>query len=215
MPEFGTSPLYRALCTTVAANEDLLKLASRGRPGQYPTFLFFGAVHYLLLQGADHDLASFYPSVAGDQSRPVDAAGPALVRFCADYCDELAALIEHRLVQTSHVQRALALRLGLHVISRQVSEPVHLVEVGASAGLNLRFDRYGYCVGGRRFVTSRRRSNSMPTGPDPRRCLTSTSCPSAPASLASTSTRSTSRTRMRGIGWRRWCGRRTVTNVIC
>jgi hypothetical protein len=150
-PEFGTSPLYRALCTTVAANGDLLKLASRGRPGQYPTFLFFGAVHYLLLQGAEHELASFYPSVVGENVRPIDGAGPALVRFCADYGDDLAALIEHRLVQTSHVQRALALRLGLHVIGRQVNEPVHLVEVGASAGLNLRFDRYGYCVGGHRF----------------------------------------------------------------
>jgi hypothetical protein len=43
--EFTSSPLYRALSRTVAAEDRLLDLASRGRPGQYPTFLFFGAVH--------------------------------------------------------------------------------------------------------------------------------------------------------------------------
>ena len=62
--EFTTSPLYRALSRTVAATDQLLGLAARGRPGQYPTFLFFGAVHLLLLRGADHPLARHYPSVA-------------------------------------------------------------------------------------------------------------------------------------------------------
>lgn len=32
-----------------------------------------------------------------------------------------------------------------------MTRPVHLLEVGASAGLNLRFDRYGYHVGDRHF----------------------------------------------------------------
>ena len=51
--EFASSPLYRALSRTVAAEDGLLDLASRGRHGQYPTFLFFGAVHYLLLSGVE------------------------------------------------------------------------------------------------------------------------------------------------------------------
>src|SRR6185436_16298632 len=49
------------------------------------------------------------------------------------------------------VKRALALRLGLVAIGRRVGEPILLIEVGASAGLLLRFDRYGYMLGGRRF----------------------------------------------------------------
>jgi hypothetical protein len=150
-PEFTSSPLYRSLARTVAGNAALLRLAARGRPGQYPTFLFFGAVHALLLAGADHELARFYPSIAGADALPPDEAGPALVAFCAAFEQDLAALIESRLVQTNVVKRALALRLGLAAIGRRVAAPVHLIEVGASAGLLLRFERYGYTLGGRRF----------------------------------------------------------------
>jgi hypothetical protein len=150
-PEFASSPLYRSLARTVAGNPALLRLAARGRPGQYPTFLFFGAVHALLLAGADHELARFYPSIVGADARPPEGAGPALVDFCAAFEPQLAALIETRLVQTNVVKRSLALRLGLAAIGRRVRAPIHLIEVGASAGVLLRFDRYGYTLGGRRF----------------------------------------------------------------
>jgi hypothetical protein len=149
--EFTTSPLYRSLSRTVAAHNQLLDLAAQGRPGQYPTFLFFGAVHWLLLHGADHPLASFYPSVAGAGALPPAGSGPALVSFCQPYEAELTETISTRLVQTNQVQRALGLRLGLATIARDVPGPVHLIEVGASAGLILRFDRYGYQVDGRRY----------------------------------------------------------------
>ena len=147
---FNSSPLYRSLCGTVTGSDALLELASRGHPGQQPAILFFGAVHRLLLRGADHELAEFYPSIV-ERPRPADRAGAALVSFCAENYSAVAALIEGRLVQTSQVQRSLALRLGLCAIACQVAAPVHLVEVGASAGLNLRFDRYGYQLAGHQF----------------------------------------------------------------
>lgn len=149
--EFASSPLYRSLARVVAENEALLRLAARGRRGQQPTFLFFGAVHALLLGGAEHELAQFYRSIVGEAARLPDKAGPALVAFCAENADPLAAIIETRLVQTNVVKRALALRYGLAAIGRQVAAPVHLIEIGASAGLLLRFNRYGYTVGGRSF----------------------------------------------------------------
>ncbi|MGH3406023.1 MAG: DUF2332 domain-containing protein [Streptosporangiaceae bacterium] len=149
--EFAASPLYCALSPVVAGHDRLLDLAARGRPGQYPAFLFFGAVHQLLLAGADHPLAEFYPSVAGQDARPPTQAGPALVSFCAAYETELTEIISTRLVQTNQVQRALGLRLGLSLIAPDLAGPVDVIEVGASAGLTLRFDRYGYRVGGRRF----------------------------------------------------------------
>jgi len=149
--EFTTSPLYRCLSRTVAATDQLLGLACLGRPGQYPTFLFFGAVHLLLLGGAAHPLARFYPSIAGEQALPPGDAGPALVSFCREHEAELAKTISARLVQTSQVQRAAGLRLGLSVIAGEVPGPVHVIEVGASAGLNLRFGRYGYQLNGRQF----------------------------------------------------------------
>ena len=156
--EFTTSPLYRALSRTVAAHDQLLDLAARGRPGQYPTFLFFGAVHLLLLRGAGHPLggaghplARFYPSIAGRRALPPGEAGPALVSFGKMFETELGEIISSRLVQTNHVQRAIGLRMGLAMIAAAVTGPVHVIEVGASAGLNLRFDRYGYRLEGRRY----------------------------------------------------------------
>ncbi len=149
--EFTTSPLYRSLSRTVAGSDRLLDLACLGRPGQYPTFLFFGAVQYLLLAGADHRLARYYPSIAGEQALPARDAGPALLDFCREFEAALAAIVSTRLVQTNQVQRSLGLRLGLSVIAAEVTAPVHVIEVGTSAGLNLRFDRYGYLVGGRQF----------------------------------------------------------------
>lgn len=149
--EFGSSPLYRALAQTVARDERLLRLAARGQPGQHPSLLLFGAVHALLLAGRDHDLARFFPSIVGAEARSPDEAGPFLVDFCAAHEAELGHLVETRLVQTNLVRRALLLRLGLSVIKRSTAGPVHLIEVGASAGALLRVDRYGYELGGRRF----------------------------------------------------------------
>jgi len=149
--EFTTSPLYRCLSRTVAATGQLLDLACQGRPGQYPTFLFFGALHLLLLAGTEHPLARFYPSLAGERALPPEGAGPALVSFGRDHAAELAETIRTRLVQTNQVQRAIGLRLGLSVIADEVPGPVHVIEVGTSAGLNLRFGRYGYRLNGRRF----------------------------------------------------------------
>ncbi|MGH6656370.1 MAG: DUF2332 domain-containing protein [Actinocrinis sp.] len=156
--EFSSSPLYTSLSATVAREPALLRLAARGRPGQYPTFLFFAAVHALLLGGAQHELGRFYPTIVGaahaqdaTSDRGRAAAGTALVSFAAEHEDGLARLIETRLVQTNSVKRSLALRVALALLAREIDAPVHLVEVGASAGVHLRFDRFGYQLAGRRF----------------------------------------------------------------
>jgi hypothetical protein len=148
---FPTSPLYQSLSQVVAGTDWLLELAAQAPLGQVPTYLFFGAVQQLLLRGVEHPLGQYFPSVAGRAARPSGDAGPALLSFCRQYRRELAGVISTRLVQTNSVQRSLALRVGLSLIGCRVREPVHVVEVGASAGLNLRFDRYGYRVSGRQF----------------------------------------------------------------
>lgn len=152
--EFTSSPLYRALARVVADDPPLLGLAARAPRGQQPTYLLFGAIHALLLGGADHELAGFYPSIVGAAAaRPPADAGPALVSFGRAYAAEIADLVETRLVQTNNVKRSMALRLGLACVASRLApgEPVHLVEVGASAGIHLRCDRFGYRLGGRGF----------------------------------------------------------------
>lgn len=151
--EFWSSPLYRMLSAVVAGDPFLVGLAAHARPGQGPTFAFFAAVHSVLLAGADHPLAEYYPSVRGAPARPADGGtGPALIDFGHTNAEELRHLLRTRLVQTNHVQRAIGLRLGLWAVARRTgTDPVHLLEVGCSAGLVLRQDAYGYRIGGRVF----------------------------------------------------------------
>ena len=128
--EFATSLLYTELCQAVAADERLLSLASHARAGQQPTFLLMGAVHYL----------------AGDEMAGFDRA--SFTAFCLELEDEVRHLLETRLVQTNAVPRSLVLRIAMTRVAAELAAPVHLIEVGASAGVHLRFDRYGYVVGG-------------------------------------------------------------------
>jgi len=149
--EFWSSPLYRALCPVVAEDRQILELVTVRQPGPQPTFLFFGAVHFLLLSGVDHELREFFPSIVDGEPRDPAAAGPVLQAFCQQYADEIGQLLRTRLVQTNVVKRSAALRLGLWAIRQETDAPVHLIEIGASAGIHLRFDRYGYTLNGMAF----------------------------------------------------------------
>lgn len=142
--EFAGSPLYQRIGPAVAGDRALLELAALGRAGQQPTNLLFASVHYLLLGGAEHELAEWYPSRVGDRARPAGSVAPVFADFCRRYRDELAELIRHRLVQTNVLKRSAALRLGLAEVGRRVDGPVTLLEIGCSAGIHLCFDRWTY-----------------------------------------------------------------------
>jgi hypothetical protein len=144
-------PLYHELGPVVAKDPELLTIAAQGRPGQMPVTLFFSAVHYLLLAGNPHELRDFYPSVVGSAARPPTGAGPVFVDFVRRHRAEVEAVMRVRLVQRHVVLRAAMLRLGMSWIGRETDGPIHLVEVGASAGALLRFDRYRYEIGGHVF----------------------------------------------------------------
>ena len=145
------SPLYQALGSVVAGDRDMLELVTHRRPGQVPVTAFFASVHFLLLSGCQHELTEFYPSVVGVAARPPAQAGPALRDFFGQHSGEVDHLVSTRLVQKQVVKRSALLRLGMWAIGREVSAPVHLVEVGASAGIHLRLDRYRYDLGGSSF----------------------------------------------------------------
>jgi hypothetical protein len=157
---FDDSPLYRILVRTAAARPDVLKLVASTRPGQQPSFLLFGAVHYLLLSGVRHPLRSYYASVVGRESaRPAhEDAAEMFVDFCSTHAVEIRELTSRRLVQTNSVRRSLALWLAMSRIASLTAGPVHLIEIGASAGLNLLFNRYAYQVGDRVFGDTQSRA---------------------------------------------------------
>ena len=152
---FGTSPLYQTLCPAAAEDRDLLELLTYRRPGQQASFLLFGAVHYLLLDGAEHPLRARYPSITHDSTQDPAAATAtatgAFIDFCREFRAPLEELIRTRLVQSHVIRRAIALRYALWAIGQRCEGPVHLVEVGASAGLLMNVDKYRYVIGDRQF----------------------------------------------------------------
>jgi hypothetical protein len=101
-----------------------------------------GAVHRLVLRGDAPELAAHYPSTGG---RPADA-WPAFASVLRDHAEELRRLVDHP-VQTNEPGRCAALLGGFLEVARTTGLPLRLLEVGASAGLNLRFDHYRYEIG--------------------------------------------------------------------
>lgn len=147
--EFAGCPLYQQLCLTVAADAQLLQIAAERRAGQNPRTCLLAAVQYLLFEDPADELARWYVSIEGARARPPKTAGPAFTAFCLRRRDALVELLHEKLVQTNVVKRAAALRLGLAHVARHTDGPVTLLEIGASAGVLLAFDRYRYRLAGR------------------------------------------------------------------
>jgi hypothetical protein len=130
----GYSPLYERLALGIAGDNDLLELLARARPGQRRPVLLLAAVNYLggirhlRASGTTNEFAPFR-------------------EFCLDRRDDVLSIVETRATQTNEPGRSAVLL----PLFRRVPEPLALIEVGASAGLNLLFDRYGYDYDGVRL----------------------------------------------------------------
>lgn len=105
---------------------------------------FLAAVHALVLTGAAPDLARWYPSAGGTdaEAEGVDPV-PDFLAAVDEHRDAIASSM-HLGVQTNEVGRAASLFGGFHAVARRWGLPLRQLEVGASAGLLLGWDRYGY-----------------------------------------------------------------------
>ncbi len=136
------APLYSRLSAGVARSPVLPGLfADAPEPARVPVNLF-AAVHFLLLADPGQPLARFYPNLAAapDETDPV----PAFLDFCAANAAELRRLLATRLPQTNEVGRAALLLAGL---GRLGGRRLGLLDIGASAGLNLLLDRMAFADG--------------------------------------------------------------------
>lgn len=102
---------------------------------------FMAAMHRLVLLRRAPQLAVFYPSVGGT-GHP-DAAWPAF-RDAAEQQRDLLRELVALPCQTNEVGRSAALAAGFLAAANHSRRPLRLLELGASAGLNLRWDHYRY-----------------------------------------------------------------------
>ncbi len=145
----GTA-VYEHICRGVAGDAALLELTALAPSAQRRPNLLLAAVHFLLLGGADGPLADHYRTVAEWRGtpprRPPDDrdAFADFAAFCRDHRDELADLLATRATQTNEVGRCAVLLPAFVTVATEADRPLALVDLGASAGLNLLFDRYAY-----------------------------------------------------------------------
>jgi hypothetical protein len=146
------SPFYQAISHRIA--EDMAAGGASWRALEpYATapersFLplrLLGAIHRLVLEGRLKRLARYYPSTGGNGD--AEAAWPDFAAALTEFTDHLRNDLP-RTVQTNEVTRCCALLPGFLEIARSTGLPLRLLELGSSAGLNLRWDRYRYQTAG-------------------------------------------------------------------
>lgn len=143
----GSSPLYELLSLHVADDSELLALAEHCAPGQPAPNLFLGAAHLVLLDNPDHPVSAYYASMV---ESPKDRAGafPHFRSLCLEHRGRIVETVSTRMVQTNEVGRCAVLLPAFAIAAeRSPAGEVAFVEVGASAGLNLLWDRFHYEYG--------------------------------------------------------------------
>ncbi len=143
----GSSPLYGALLARLADDADaggptaaVLEGHDDDSRGSALGLRLMAALHRAVLERRAPRLALHYPSVGGDGD--ADLAWPAVRDLLAEQPEQVRADLD-RPCQTNEPGRAAALLLGLlHVARTRGRQRLRLLEIGASAGLNLRVDAY-------------------------------------------------------------------------
>lgn len=103
-----------------------------------------GGLHALVIAGRSRGLAAVYPPHDAEVSDEV--LWRATESALRDHSDHLLAWLRSA-PQTNEVRRSAVLLPGFLTIARLTGLPITLSEIGASAGLNLRWDRYRYRLG--------------------------------------------------------------------
>jgi len=142
------SPMYGDILARVAADVEaggIFATILAGRENDSGRLALplrlLGGLHRLVLDGRERALRPWYPSTGG---RWDDAAAwPHIAQAAAQHAGQLRAALDQP-PQTNEVGRSAALIGGLLILADEFGLPISLFEIGCSAGLNLRADRFCY-----------------------------------------------------------------------
>lgn len=107
-----------------------------------------GGLHALALAQRPAALAAHYPPAVRDFEAA--ALGPLLRQALADEAAHLRDFLG-RAPQTNEVLRSAVLLAGYAAVAQATGRPLALREIGASAGLNLLWNHFGYRLGTQRW----------------------------------------------------------------
>jgi hypothetical protein len=97
--------------------------------------LLLAAIHRMVLDGRLPEAARFYPSMGGTPD--VEALWPL-------FLEAVPQAVLPECVQTNEVNRACGLLPGFVETAHRTGLPLRLLEIGASGGLNLRWDHFRF-----------------------------------------------------------------------
>lgn len=143
------SPFTAKLCRALAKVLDTNTRAGQavlGWPGDARadalSLRLCGALHALVLTGADDRLTQVYPPNQTSE----DEIAAVLPEAIARSDDRIVAGLAGA-PQTNEIARSAMLLPGFLTVARETGWPLDLCEIGASAGLNLLFDSFHYRYG--------------------------------------------------------------------
>lgn len=142
-----SSPLFATLAKRCAEDRDILELCAAARRGQPIAVFMLLVAQYLLFRSPQEKLARYFPSMT-QTPLPADEAFPVFREFCLERRSHLMRLLATRTLNANLVERASTILPALQHVYAMTGEPLTLVEICCSAGLNLLFDDYAYDYGG-------------------------------------------------------------------
>jgi hypothetical protein len=142
--EVASSPLYQAVCAILADLPIVEDLFVDAAPTQRRPNLLLAAMHASLLRDRDHELALWHQTLQGTRSPEDPRLAEAVADLLVTRRIELAETIANGATQTNEVGRSAVILPALAAGTADTGRAVGLVEIGASAGLNLRLDHYRY-----------------------------------------------------------------------
>lgn len=99
------------------------------------------ALHLAALERPDTGLQAVYPAAKPDWT--MAEIWPLADRYLTDHVEDVRSFMQSP-PQTNEVNRSLILLPGFLDVSVRSGQPLHLLELAASAGLNQNWDRYNY-----------------------------------------------------------------------